>query len=142
MSVAASEAPMAVKAGIAASAALALLGLFEYAHFESLFQSQYRDPYKVTVQFLRFADLAAAVPAGAELGYVSDQPLGEMAGDTLFGTAQYALAPRLLRKDTTPDLVVGNFTREMDYREFGAPLGLRVEKTFGSGVVLFKKGGR
>jgi hypothetical protein len=136
------EAPYAVKAGIAAAAVLAVFGLFEYARFESAYQSQNPDPYKVASQFPRFADLRAAVPADAVLGYISDQPLGTLPGDTLFGTAQYALAPRLLRKDATPDLVIGNFTRQVDFQAIGAQQGLRIEKNFGSGVVLYKKEGR
>jgi len=136
------EAPAAVKAGIAAAAILTLLGLFEYARFESAYQSQNRDPYKVASQFPRFADLRAAVPADAALGYISDQPPGSLAGDTLFGTAQFALAPRLLRKDASAERVVGNFTRKVDYQAIGAPQGLQVEKDFGNGVVLYKKEGR
>jgi hypothetical protein len=137
-----SDVPAAVKAAMAAAAFLALLGLAEYARFESAYQSQNPDPYKVAAQFPRFAGLRAAVPADAELGYISDQPPGSLAGDTLFGTAQYTLAPRILRKDASAALVIGNFTRQVDFQAVGAQQGLKMEKDFGNGVVLFKKEGR
>ncbi|HVO98993.1 MAG TPA: hypothetical protein VMT15_13040 [Bryobacteraceae bacterium] len=134
--------PLAVKAGVTLAALVSLLGLTEYARFESAYQRQNADPYKVTAQFSRFADVRAAVPATATLGYLSDQPLGGTAGDALFNSAQYVLAPRLLQKDAAENLVLGNFTRQADFAAVGAQSGLHIERNFGNGVVLFRRDGR
>lgn len=98
-----------------------------------------RDPYMAGAQDARFAALAEAVPQDAELGYLSDAEAGSVLAQTLLYGAQYALAPRLVRDGAGPLWTLGNFTRPLDYAAFGAPHGLKVERDFGNGVVLFRK---
>ena len=138
--------PMAAKNTISTAAPLlaasfALWGAVQYWDSETAFQSQSRDVYKVAEQRARLAELQAALPSNAILGYVTDiddtQPV---AGAMLF-SAQYTLAPRLLQKGVNHDLILGNFTRPEDFAAFGRQRGMRLERDFGNGVVLFKKAG-
>ena len=104
------------------------------------FQSQSRDPYKVADQASRFASLRASVPENAILGYVTDvDDIQPLASAMLF-SAQYTLAPRLLQKGAASrDLVLGNFTKPADFAAFGQQRGLKLERDFGNGVILFRK---
>lgn len=73
------------------------------------------------------------VPADAVLGYVTD---GE--ASAAIKVAQYSLAPRLLDAGANHSLVLGEFSRPEEYARLSQPLGLRVERDFGNGVVLFR----
>ena len=94
------------------------------------------DPYKLAAQEQRFTTLKLALPANTVLGYVSDlqQP-------AILSTAQYWLAPFLVVDDPHLEWVVGNFTRPLDYAEFGRARQLTLVKDFSEGVVLFRKAG-
>lgn len=131
--------PPAVKAGVALAALLALWGSFAYLRFESNYQQQYRDPYEVAAQVSRFETFGTAVPEKAILGYLTDLAPGSITADAMFGAAQYVLAPRLLQKSTEYDLVLGNFTKPSDFAALGSAHGLRLERDFGNGVVLFRR---
>jgi hypothetical protein len=128
-----------VKVGVAAAAALSLWGVIEYFGFETAYQRQYRDPYKIAAQAARLEGARATVPEDAILGYLTDLEQGSAAASALFNGAQYALAPRILRQDTARTEVLGNFTRPEDYAALGRQHGLVVERDFGNGVVLFRK---
>jgi hypothetical protein len=133
--------PFLVQAGVLATALLSLWGAFSYYDFESSAQgqSQNRDPYMIAAQAERFAALREQVPQNAVLGYLSDAEPGTMVASTIFGSAQYALAPRLVHASTSDEWVLGNFTRPVDFERVGAINGLRVERDFGNGVVLYRK---
>ena len=131
--------PVRVKAGIALAALLCLWGTFEYYSSETSYVQQYRDPYRVADQFTRLDGIRAAVPADAILGYVNDLEFGNVTADAMFQSAQYVLAPRILRKGPENDVVLGNFTRPADFAAFGRERGLRMERDFGNGVVLYRR---
>lgn len=133
------EYPLGVRVGVALAAFVSLWGVLEYGHFESLYQRQNRDPYLVAAQFPRFEALRAATPDNAVLGYFTDLEPGNVAAESMFNTAQYALAPRILRKDSAHDLVLGNFTKPGDFTGMGSEHGLHMERDFGNGVVLFRR---
>ena len=119
---------------------LSAWGLAEYASSEALYQKQNADPYFVVAQEKRFAGLVAAVPQNAVLGFITDFQPGSTAGIALRNVAQYHLAPRLLVDGSQQDLVLGDFGRKADFAAVGAGMGLTVEKDFGGGIVLYKRG--
>lgn len=121
------------------AAALSLFGSIQYWDAESTYQRQSPDPYRVGDQAARFGELRDSVPDGAILGYVTDVPADGILASSMFFGAQYALAPRLLQKGDSYDLVLGNFTKPADFRSVGNQHGLRMERDFGNGVVLFRR---
>jgi hypothetical protein len=135
------EYPAGVKAAVALSAILSLWGVFEFATFEPVYQQQNRDVYQITAQLARFDAIRAAAPENAVLGYVTDLSEG-IAADAMFGGAQYALAPRILQRNAEQDLVLGNFAKPADFAALGGSHGLRVDRDFGNGVVLYRREAR
>jgi hypothetical protein len=136
------EYPLAAKAAVTLAALLSLWGSFEYSGLESAYQQQFRDPYQVAAQFPRFESVQSAIPEKAILGYLTDAVPGSVVGDAMFNGAQFVLAPRVLQKSTALDLVLGNFTKPADFAALGHSQGLRLERDFGNGVVLFRKEAR
>lgn len=136
------EYPLATKAGLLVAAALALWGVLEYFGFEGSYQEEYRDPYKIAAQSARLEGLRETVAADAVLGYLTDAAPGSDLSDSMYLAAQYTLAPRLLDKKTTYPQVLGNFTRPADFAAIGRQYGLRLERDFGNGVVLYGGGAR
>ncbi|HUI25353.1 MAG TPA: hypothetical protein VL403_04645 [Candidatus Kryptonia bacterium] len=59
----------------------------------------------------RYAALRAALPSDTRLGYLSDLPLSDNNGDTLFYQTQYAVAPHILLYDAAPRYVIANLTQ-------------------------------
>jgi hypothetical protein len=57
----------------------------------------------------RYQEIVQHVPAGAVLGYLSDLGLDTQRGMARYLRAQLALAPRLLRDDQEPELVIADF---------------------------------
>jgi hypothetical protein len=131
--------PPVVVAGIVATSLLCLWGAIEHHQAEAAYQEQFRDPYMISAQFTRFEPLLAAVPARAEMGYLTDAPPGSVADSSMLLSAQYVLAPRLVARGAAHEWVVGNFTRPGDFAAVGRSNGLRLEQDFGNGVVLFRK---
>jgi hypothetical protein len=136
--------PVLVQASMILVAILCLWATFEFYDFAGATeaQSQNRDPYKVEAQFERLSGVLRTVPETAILGYLTDAEAGSTLATVMFDTAQYAVAPRLLRTNGTGDWVLGNFTRPLDYQSIGASHGLSLYKDFGNGVVLYRKGDR
>ena len=122
------------KAGIFVSAALSLCGSILYFRSESAFHRQGHDPYQIAAEADRLAGVRAMVPADAVLGYVTDHAEPSAA----IKVAQFNLAPRLLEPGANRPLVVGEFSRPDDYERIAQPLGLRVERDFRNGVMLFR----
>jgi serine/threonine protein kinase len=133
---------MRVPLVMAAAAALSLWGALQYRNNESTYQRQSPDPFRIAEQEARFANLRAAVPTGAVLAYLTDRPAEDANAVSMFFAAQYHLAPRLLQKTAAGALVLGNFTRPADLAAVGREHGLRIERDFGNGVVLFRRKAR
>ena len=131
--------PARVKIGIAAATLLSLWGVVEYFGFESAYQRESRDPYRIAAQTARLEGVRAALPENAVLGYLTDLEPGSIAASTAFNAAQYALAPRILERGATQAQVLGNFSRPADFAALGRQQGLRLERDFQNGVVLFRK---
>jgi hypothetical protein len=133
------KSPQRVKVGLAVAVGLSIWGAIAYFGYEAEFEQQSRDPYRIAAQTARLEDLRASVPQDAILGYLTDLEAGSMGATVAFNAAQYALAPRLLRPDAAQRLVLGNFAHPADFAALGHQHGLRVERDFGSGVVLFRR---
>ncbi len=121
------------------AAALSLFGSIQYWDAESAYQRQSPDPYRVADQAARFEEFRVSVPDGATLGYLTDVPADGILASSMFFGAQYALAPRLLQKGDSYNLVLGNFAKPADFRLVGSQHGLSLERDFGNGVVLFRR---
>jgi hypothetical protein len=137
------EYPFATKAGILVAAVLALWGVLGYFGSEGSYQEQYRDPFQIAAQSARLEGFRDAVAADAVLGYLTDAAPGSVVSDSMFLAAQYALAPRLVAKETNDkktnyQQVLGNFTRPADFAALGRQYGLNLERDFGNGVVLYR----
>lgn len=129
-----------VKAALIAAALLAVWGAIENFQLENA--SNIRDPYMVEAQVDRLAGVVQMVKPDAIVGYVSDMHDGSTVAQAMFNATRYALAPRLLVDATDRDVVVGSFAKPADYAALAAEHGLRVERDFGNGVVLFRKAGQ
>jgi hypothetical protein len=136
------EYPLAAKAAVALAALLSLSGSFEYSGLESAYQQQFRDPYQITAQFSRFDSVQSAIPEKSTLGYLTDTVPGTVVGDAMFNGAQFVLAPRVLQKGAAFDVVLGNFTKPADFIALGRAQGLRLDRDFGNGVMLFRREAR
>ena len=132
-------APAKSTAAVLLAAALSLWGSIQYRDAESAYQRQSPDPYRIADQAARFAEFRAAVSANAILGYLTDVPAEDILATSMFLAAQYELAPRVLQKGDSFDAVLGNFTRPADFDSLGRQHGLRLERDFGNGVVLFRR---
>lgn len=126
-------------AGVAIAILLCLWGSFASYGSESDLQQQNRDPYMVSAQFTRFGGVLSAIPEGAGIGYITDAQPGSGADTGMFLSAQYVLAPRLLKRGAAQEWVLGNFSRPADFAAVGRSHGLRLQQDFGEGVVLFRK---
>ena len=131
--------PLAVIASVVVVSLVCLWGSFESYEFESAYQQQYRDPYLISAQFMRFEPLLSAVPERTELGYLTDVEPGSVTDSAMLFGAQYVLAPRLVAKGAAHDWVLGNFSRPADFVAVGQSNGLRLQQDFGNGVVLFRR---
>jgi hypothetical protein len=126
-------------AGVILAALLPVWGAFAYYREESAYQRKYPDAWRVQAQVARFAAFRSAVPENAILGYFSNAQPGSALDQQMRLSAQYVLAPRLLETETGPELVLGNLTGSPDRVALGRARGLRVERDFGNGVVLYRK---
>lgn len=121
-------------AGVVCAALLSLWGAGSFYAMEK----GNRDQFGVGEQRARFQELLAAVPENAVLGYVTDVPEGNDVDTLLFDTASYVLAPRLLERGANRPWVLGDFSAPLDFQGFAVQHGLRLERDFGRGVVLFR----
>lgn len=92
----------------------------------------------------RYASMAAALPAGGLVGWVSDRPVGELEWSRIHTRCQYALIPRLLVFDGRPEMVVADLADPARLPEVAARHGLEVVRVFEGGVALCRRrvGGR
>src|SRR5947209_2641638 len=119
------QSTLLITGGMLLAAALSLAGAIQYWSAESAYQRQSADQYRIADQAARLAGVRDAVPANAVLGYLTDRPADDTLATSMFFAAQYALAPRLLQKSQTQDLVLGNFTKPADFAAPGREHGLR-----------------
>jgi hypothetical protein len=126
-------------AGVVLAALLPVWGAFAYYREESAYQRKYPDAFRVQAQVRRFAAFRSAVPENVVLGYFSNAQPGSALDQQMRLSAQYVLAPRLLETGTRPELVLGNLTGSADRAALGRVRGLRVERDFGDGVLLYRK---
>jgi len=130
--------PAGVTAGLAAAVVLCLWGAVQSYSTEAAYQQANSDPYMVSMQFQRFAQVPEMVPRDAVMGYLSDAPSG-VVDTAMFDSAQYVLAPRILERGAAHDWVLGNFTRPGDFHSVAQANGLRLERDFGNGAILFRR---
>jgi hypothetical protein len=123
--------------GVATVASLSLYGTFSFYSRQTERNLIQKDAFQIGAEEQHFEALKRDLPSDAVVGYVSD--LNE-AGIQL--AAQYALIPILLVDRPPGDLVVGSFSRPMDYAAFGRAHGLQLIKDYGFGVTLFRKIGK
>lgn len=129
----------------AAATAVAILAL--WASSDSYLVSrnlsdQRPDAYGATKAHLRFAPALPLLPPAGEVTYLSDLKLNDGSGNLPFLTAQNALAPRLLTvpgSRATTEYAIGQFSRPLDYAEFGSLHGFAFLQDLGNGVVLYRR---
>ena len=103
-------------------------------------------PDEISTYDRRFQAVRAALPVRGVVGYLgrtdaaggtsAEREASSLLDFKRYLLAQYALAPVVLIESTEPDFVVGNFDPE---RAPSTPLGFRVERDFGNGLVLFRR---
>jgi hypothetical protein len=108
----------------------------------SAYAKQYPDAYGAARAEVRFASVAAQIPANGVLGYVTDLDPAGTAFAPAFLAVQYALAPRqvvIVQDANKPEWAVGNFSKPVDYSAAGALAGYDVARDEGNGVILFRR---
>ena len=123
--------------GLGIAALLSLYAAFDFYGQQTAQNRASRDPYMIGTQEKRFETMKRELPPVPVLGYVSDvttQP-------AVFLSAQYALAPVLLVDNPREVWVVGNFSKPLDYVEFGRTRSLTPVKDYSNGVVLYRRAG-
>ncbi|HKX00630.1 MAG TPA: hypothetical protein VJN43_23015 [Bryobacteraceae bacterium] len=121
--------------GVGAAALLSLYGAFAFYGEQSTRNQVSADKYMIGIQEMRFETMKRELPRVPRLGYISDittQP-------AVFLSAQYALAPALLVDSPREEWLVGNFSKPMDYAEFGRARKLVLVKDYSNGVVLYRR---
>jgi hypothetical protein len=132
-------------AACAVVAALALGSVVEFFSATADLAGPSADVYKVGDQPVRLDDLAAALPATGVVGYVSDASAGQVVGAALYSSAQYTLAPRLvtdLANAPHAEWVIGDFSKPVDFVQFGQKHGLTLVRDYGNGAVLYRNQAR
>ncbi len=130
---------------IAASLTLGVLGAWGALNsyqVSASYAEQFPDAYGGEHAQARFAPLAARVPASAELGYFTDLDAAQLAYESAFLAAQYALAPRVLvflDGRSPPEWAVGNFSKPADFAAAGEARGYSMIADLGNGVILFRR---
>ncbi len=134
---------MRAQYGILAAGLLAVLGMLVLAATDATVQNARRDPYMVQAQEDRLAQVIATLPAGAKaVGYVTDAAPGSTLDATLFGTAQYTLAPLLVERGRDVEWILGDFSTPAGERAALADSTLHPVRDLGNGVVIFRRSGR
>jgi hypothetical protein len=103
-------------------------------------------PDEISTYERRFQEVRAALPAQGVVGYLgrtdtagrspAERETSSLRDFKHYLLAQYSLAPVVLIESTEPDFVLGNFDPE---RTPSTPAGFRIERDFGSGLVLFRR---
>jgi hypothetical protein len=120
--------------GLAVAALLSLYITFDFYGKQTELNKAQRNAYGIGAQEQRFEAVKRELGSNAIAGYVSD-----LADPGFVLAAQHALAPVLLVDNVPFQFAVGNFSKPMDYAEFGRARHLVLVKDFGAGVTLFRK---
>lgn len=128
-----------VLTGVVLAVLLCVWGAYQSYEAEVSYEQQYSDAYSVAVQVRRLSPALAVVPANTVLGYVTDVAVGSDVDSIMINTAEFVLAPRLIERAGSHEWVLGNFLRPADFASLGRSKGLRLDRDFGNGVVLFHK---
>ncbi|MEO8026310.1 MAG: hypothetical protein ABI823_07540 [Bryobacteraceae bacterium] len=137
-----SQRPALVTAACLGAAVLALFGALSSYQTSRTYAEQYPDAYGAARGEVRFAPVAAQIPANGVLGYITDLEGSQSAFAPAFLAAQYVLAPRQLlvvNAENKPEWALGNFSKPMDFAAAGAALGYEVARDAGNGVILFHR---
>ncbi len=130
------EIPVKTLLGVSAAGILSLYTAMSFYGEQTDRNKASSDPFMIAAVEDRFAALKRAIPANTVVGYVSD-----VSQPAVLSAAQYGLAPILVVDDAGREWVVGNFSKLLDYAEFGRARNLTVVKDFSNGVVLFRRAG-
>src|SRR6266567_2275363 len=120
--------------GLVIATFLSLYGTLDFYGAQIERNKAQKDSYQIGAQERRFEALKLELGANAVAGYVSN-----LSDAGILLSAQHALAPVLLVDDVPYQFVVGNFSKPLDYSEFGRARNLVLVKDFGNGVTLFRK---
>lgn len=129
----------------AAAVAVAVLALWasSNSYLVSRNLSEQRpDMYGARKARLRFAPALPLLPPAGPVTYFSDLSFDDGSGTAAFLTAQNALAPRLLVMPATPprtEYAIGQFSKQLDYAEFGRRHGFEFQQDLGNGVALYRR---
>src|SRR2546426_121682 len=100
--------------GLVAAALLSLYSTVDFYGKQIERNKAQRDAYQIGAQEQRFETLKHELGGSAVVGYISD-----VSDSGVLLSAQHALAPVLLADNAPYQFVVGNFSKPMDYAEFG-----------------------
>src|SRR5882762_248141 len=116
--------------GLVIAALLSLYGTLDFYGAQIERNKTQKDSYQIGAQEQRFEALKRELGANAVAGYVSD-----LSDAGILLSAQHALAPVLLVDNVPYQFVVGNFSKPLDYSEFGRTRSLALVKDFGNGEI-------
>jgi hypothetical protein len=126
--------PIQALLGVAITAALSVYGTFSFYDQQTARNKIQEDAFQVGLEEQRFAALKRDLPADGMVGYVSD-----LSDNGILLAAQYALVPILIVEHPPTGLVIGSFSRPMDYAVFGRARGLTLIRDYGDGITLYRK---
>ena len=126
--------PIQALFGVGITAALSVYGTLCFYDQQTARNRIQEGAFQVGLEEQRFAGLKRDLPADGMVGYVSD-----LSENGILLAAQYALVPVLIVEHPPTGLVIGSFSRPMDYAEFGRVRGLTLIKDYGDGITLYRK---
>jgi len=113
---------------------MALLALGTLAGYRSALKQNAGKADVIAWNIARFEDLRAVLPARGIVGYVSD------ADDTeTYYLAQYCLAPVVVVRDVSRDLIVANAKSPAAIAKLAAANDLAVVRDFHDGVAVLRR---
>jgi hypothetical protein len=130
-----------MKAALIACAVLSAWGGLEALTWETAYQKQNRDPYMLNAQDVRLAQIRDTLPPDTVLGYVTNLKPGSTEDSAAFSSAQYVLAPRLLKRGSYAHWVLGIISKPDDVITLARLNNLSAVIGFQNGAVLFQNEG-
>jgi hypothetical protein len=125
--------------GIGVPLALLFASLITLQRYAASYSGQSVDTYGAAAAAERFRSVAAALPPGAALGYITDVPAHLPQRHTLWAVARYAVAPAVLHPEPKGDMLLGDVRRAGSLADLMRRERLRVHRDFGNGVYLFRR---
>jgi len=130
------EIPVKTLLGVSAACVLSLYAAFSFYMEQTARNKAAADPYMIGAAEARYGAVKRELPPNTVAGYVSD-----LSQPAILAAAQYGLAPVLVVDNANREWVIGNFSKPLDYAEFGRARQLTLVKDFSNGVVLFRRTG-